>query len=60
MGAKKTDQGDHDRATSYDPDQHDKGEWFREQISDQEWHDYEWVRVEGFGKPPKYVRGFKR
>jgi hypothetical protein len=28
MGAKKTDQGDHDRATSYDPDQHDRGNGF--------------------------------
>ena len=39
---------------------HDKGEWLREQISDQEWHDYDWAKVEGFGKIPTYVRGFKR
>jgi hypothetical protein len=45
--------------TSYDPDEHDQGEWFREQISDAEWNDYEWVRVETFGKPAKYLRGPK-
>jgi hypothetical protein len=58
MASKKTTRSD-DRATTYDPNEHDKGEWFREQISDAEWRDYEWVKVEGFGSPPKYVRGFK-
>lgn len=47
------------RATSYDPDEHDKGEWLREQISDEEWSGYEWVKVETFGQPAKYLRGFK-
>jgi hypothetical protein len=33
--------------------------WFREQITDAEWNDYEWVKVETFGKPARYVRGSK-
>ena len=33
------------RKLTYDPDEHDKGDWFREQITDDEWNDYEWVEV---------------
>jgi hypothetical protein len=50
-----------DHAPTYDPDDHDKGEWFREQISDDEWNDYEWIEVGGIGgSPTKYIRSFKR
>ena len=46
------------RKLTYDPDEHDKGDWFREQITDDEWNDYEWVEVGGLGNAPtKYVRG---
>ena len=49
-----------DRTSSYDPDEHNEGEWLREQISDEEWNDYEWARVQTFGQPAKFVRGMKR
>jgi hypothetical protein len=38
----------------------DKGEWFREQISAEEWDDYDWVKVETFGQSAKFLRGLKR
>jgi hypothetical protein len=49
------------RTLSYDPNEHAKGDWFREQISDEEWNDPEWIEVGGIGgAPAKYVRSFKR
>ena len=45
---------------SYNPDEHDKGEWTRDQISDDEWNDYEWVETEGSGEPATYLRGAPR
>jgi hypothetical protein len=60
MDAKRTGADKPNRMPTYDPDEHDQGEWLREQISDDEWNDYDWTKVEGFGRPTKYVRGFKR
>ncbi len=48
------------RTSPYDPDEHNKGEWLREQISDAEWNDYQWARVQTFGQPVKFLRGKKR
>jgi hypothetical protein len=53
-------QRDDERPRGYDPDEHDKGEWRRDQITDEEWRDYDWVKVEGFGESPRYVRGLPK
>jgi hypothetical protein len=50
-----------DRKLTYDPGEHNKGDWFREQITDDGWNDFECDEVGGLGNAPtKYVRGFKR
>jgi hypothetical protein len=56
MDSKRTN----DRTSSYDPDEHNKGDWLRQQISEAEWNDYQWARVQTFGQPVKFLRGKKR